>query len=124
MDHAWVRHALSWDDHQDRIAVALSTDAIQTMRLEQAECGRGIQTAARETLNARMTSWRERGSVGEPPFTAFEAARLIRIGSYLEQTARGLKPEGPGELPGEALHEWAAKLEVILTEPRDDEPIP
>ena len=56
--------------------------------LEQAECGRAIQTAA----------------VGEPPFTAFEAARLIRIGSYLEQTARGLKPES-GELPGEALNE-------------------
>ena len=28
--HAWVRRALAWDDHQDRIAVALSTDAIQT----------------------------------------------------------------------------------------------
>ena len=103
--------------------MALSTDAIQTMRLEQADCGRAIQVAALETLDARMTSWRERGSIGEPPFTAFEAARLIRIGSYLEQTARGLKPES-GELPGEALNEWAARIEAILTEPRGDEPIP
>ena len=122
--HQWVRRALAWDDHQDRIAVAFSTDAIQTMRLEQADCGRAIQAAALETLDARMTRWRERGSIGEPPFTPFEAARLIRIGSYLEQTARGLEPEGPGELPGEALHEWAARLEAILTEPRADEPIP
>ena len=94
------------------------------MRLEHAGCGRAIQVSALETLDARMTSWRERGSAGEPPFTAFEAARLIQIGSALERTARGLEPEGPGELPGEALHEWAAKLEIILTEPRDDEPIP
>ena len=122
--HAWVSRVRAWDEYQDRIAVALSTDAIQTMRLEQADCGRAIQVAALETLDARMTSWRERGSIGEPPFTAYEAARLIRIGSYLEQTARGLEPEAPGELAGEALHEWAAKLEVILTEPRDDEPIP
>ena len=122
--HAWVRRALAWDDHQDRIAVALSTDAIQTMRLEQADCGRVLQVSALETLDARMTSWRKRGSVGEPPFTAFEAARLIRIGSYLEQTARGLKPES-GELPGEALNEWAARIEAILgTEPGADEPIP
>ena len=122
--HAWVRRALAWDDHQDRIAVALSTDAIQTMRLEQADCGRAIQVAALETLDVRMTRWRDRGRVDEPPFSPFEAARLIQIGSALERTARGLKPEGPGELPGEALHEWAAKLEVILTEPSDDEPIP
>ena len=122
--HAWVRRALAWDDHQDRIAVALSTDAIQTMRLEQANCGRTIQVAALETLDVRMKRWRDRGRVDEPPFSPFEAARLIQIGSALERTARGLKPEGPGELPGEALHEWAAKLEVILTEPRDDEPIP
>ena len=122
--HAWVRRALAWDEHQDRIAVALSTDAIQTMRPEQADCGRAIQVAALETLDARMASWRDRGRIGEPPFTAFEAARLIRIGSYLEQTARGLKPEGPGELPGEALQEWAAKIEAILTEPRAHEPIP
>ena len=54
----------------------------------------------------------------------FEAARLIQIGSALEQTARGLEPDGPGELPREALHEWAARLEAILTEPRADEPIP
>ena len=71
-----------------------------------------------------MKRWRDRGRVDEPPFTAFEAARLIRIGSYLEQTARGLEPESPGELPGEALHEWAARLEAILTEPGADEPIP
>ena len=122
--HAWVVRALAWDDHQDRIAVALSTDAIQTMRLEQANRGRTIQVAALETLDVRMKRWRDRGRVDEPPFSPFEAARLIRIGSYLEQTARGLGPDGPGELPGEALHEWAAKLEVILTEPRNEEPIP
>ena len=66
------------------------------MRLEQAGCGRTIQAAARETLDARMHGWRDRGSVGEPPFTAFEAARLIRIGSNLEQTARGLEARGAG----------------------------
>ena len=38
--HAWVRRTRAWDEHQDRIAVALSTDTIQTMRLEQADCGR------------------------------------------------------------------------------------
>ena len=94
--HAWVRRALAWDDHQDRIAVALSTDAIQTMRLEQADCGRILQVSALETLDARMTSWRECGSAGEPPFTAFEAARLIRIGSYLEQTGPRPGARGPG----------------------------
>ena len=121
--HAWVLRARAWDEHQDRIAVALSTDTIQTMRLEQADCGRAIQAVALKTLDARMTRWLDRGSVGEPPFSPFEAARLIRVGSYLEQTARGLKPES-GELPGEALNEWAARIEAILTEPRDDEPIP
>ena len=48
-----------WDEHQDRIAVALSTDAIQTMRLEQADCGRAIQTAARKTIDVRMKRWLE-----------------------------------------------------------------
>ena len=109
---------------QDRITVALSTDAIQTMRLEQADCGRAIQAAALKTLDARMTRWLERGSVGEPPFSPFEAARLIQIGSALERTARGLEPAAPGELPGEALNEWAARIEAILgTEPGADEPI-
>ena len=121
--HAWVIRARLWDEHQDHITGAVNTDAIQTMRLEQANCGRTIQVAALETLDVRMTRWRDRGRVDEPPFSHFEAARLIRVGSYLEQPARGLKPES-GELPGEALHEWAAKLEGILTEPRDDEPIP
>ena len=122
--HAWVLRARAWDEHQDRIAVALSTDTIQTMRLEQADCGRTIQVAALETLDVRMTRWRDRGRVDEPPFSPFEAARLIRVGSALEQTARGLKPES-GELPGEALHEWAARIEAILgTEPGADEPIP
>ena len=122
--HAWVLRARAWDEHQDRIAVALSTDTIQTMRLEQADCGRTIQVAALETLDVRMKRWRDRGRVDEPPFSPFEAARLIRVGSALEQTARGLKPES-GELPGEALHEWAARIEAILgTEPGADEPIP
>ena len=122
--HAWVIRARAWDEHQDRIAVALSTDTIQTMRLEQANCGRTIQVAALETLDVRMTRWRDRGRVDEPPVSPFEAARLIRVGSALEQTARGLKPES-GELPGEALHEWAARIEAILgTEPGADEPIP
>ena len=123
--HAWVLRARAWDEHQDRIAVALSTDTIQTMRLEQADCGRTIQVAALETLDVRMTRWRDRGRVDEPPFSPFEAARLIQIGSALERTARGLKPEAPGELPGEALNEWAARIEAILgTEPGADEPIP
>ena len=104
--------------------VAVNTDAIQTMRLEQANCGRASRAAAFETIEARIQSWRERGSVGEPPFSVLEAARLIQIGAALEQTARGFEPAGRGELPGEALHEWAAKIEAILTEPRDDEPIP
>ena len=122
--HAWVIRARAWDEHQDRIAVALSTDTIQTMRLEQANCGRTIQVAALETLDVRMTRWRDWGRVDEPPFSPFEAARLIQIGSALERTARGLKPES-GELPGEALNEWAARIEAILgTEPGADEPIP
>ena len=108
--HAWVIRVRAWDEHQDRIAVAVSTDAIQTMRLEQAECGRTIQIAALKTIEVRMQRWLERECIGEPPFSAFEAARLIRIGSYLEQTARGLEPDAPGELPGEALNEWAAGL--------------
>ncbi len=123
--HAWVLRARAWDEHQDRIALAVNTDAIQTMRLEQADCGRTIQAAARETLDARMKPWRDRGCVGEPPFTVLEACRLIQIGSALERTARGLEPAAPGELPGEALHEWAARIEAILgTEPGADEPIP
>ena len=86
--------------------------------------GHVAAVAAIETINAWMHGWRDRGSVGEPPFTAFEAARLLRVGTNLEQTARGLKPES-GELPGEALNEWAARIEAILgTEPGADEPIP
>ena len=122
--HAWVRRARAWDDHQDRLAVALSTDAIQAMRLEHADYGRSDLAAAHAIIDARMKPWRDRGCVGEPPFTVLEACRLIRIGSYLEQSARGLEPERPGELPGEALHEWAARIEAILTEPHADEPIP
>ena len=106
--HAWVRRARAWDDHQDRLAVALSTDAIQAMRLEHADYGRSDLAAAHAIIDARMKPWRDRGCVGEPPFTVLEACRLIRIGSYLEQSARGLEPTAPGELPGEALHEWAA----------------
>ena len=122
--HAWVSRVRAWDEHQDRIAVAVSTDAIQAMRLEHAGWGHVAAVAAIETINARMHGWRDRGSVGEPPFTAFEAARLLRVGTHLEQTARGLKPES-GELPGEALNEWAARIEAILgTEPGADEPIP
>ena len=123
--HAWVRRARAWDDHQDRITVAVSTDAIQAMRLEHADWGHVAATAAIETINARMQVWRDRGRVGEPPFSPFEAARLLRVGTHLEQTARGLEPTAPGELPGEALHEWAARIEAILgTEPGADEPIP
>ena len=96
--HAWVSRVRAWDEHQDRIAVAVSTDAIQAMRLEHAGWGRVASVAAIETITAWMHGWRERGSVGEPPFTAYEAARLIQIGSALKRTARGLKPEGPGEL--------------------------
>ena len=120
--HAWVLRARLWDEHQDRITVSVSTDAIQTMRLEQANWGRTIQVAAGETIEARMKVWRARGRVDEPPFTVFEACRLMQIGSALERTARGMERE-PGERTGEALNEWAAKLEAILTEPRDDEPI-
>ena len=74
--------------------------------------------AAVETLEARMRVWRDRGRVGEPPFSPFEAARLLRVGSHLEQTARGLEPEGPGEIAGdsvgEALQDWATRIEAIL----------
>ena len=123
--HAWVLRARLWDEHQDRITVALNTDTIQTMRLEQADRGRTFQVASLETIDVRMKRWRDRGRVDEPPFTPFEAARLMWIGARLEQTARGLKPEDPGELPGEALAEWAARLEAILgKEPGADEPIP
>ena len=123
VDHAWVRRAVAWDDHQDRIAVAVSTDTIQTMRLEHADYGRSDLAAAHANLDARMKPWRDRGCVGEPPFTVLEACRLIQIGAALEQTARGLTPKS--ELPGEALHDWAAKIEAILgTPPGADEPIP
>ena len=74
--HAWVSRVRAWDEHQDRIAVAVSTDAIQAMRLEHAGWGHVAAVAAIETINARMHGWRDRGAVGEPPFTAFEAARL------------------------------------------------
>ena len=87
--HAWVSRVRAWDEHQDRIAVAVSTDAIQAMRMEHAGWGHVAAVAAIETINAWMHGWRERGSVGEPPFTAFEAARLLRVGTNLEQTARG-----------------------------------
>ena len=127
--HAWVRRVRAWDEHQDRIAIAVSTDAIQAMRLEHAGWGHGAAAAAIETINAWMQGWRDRGSVGEPPFSAIEAARLLRVGTHLEQTARGLKPEGLGELgeggAGEALKEWADRIEAILGEPRRaDKPIP
>ena len=59
---------------------------------------------------------------GEPPFTVVEACWLIQIGSAIERIARGLKADGPDELPGEALNEWAARLEAILgREPGADE---
>ena len=72
--HAWVSRVRAWDEHQDRIAVALSTDAIQTRPT------RAIQAAALETLDVRMKRWRDRGArrraaVSRP----FEAARLIQI---------------------------------------------
>ena len=121
--HAWVIRVRAWDEHQDRIAVAVSTDAIQAMRLEHADYGRSDLAAAHAILDARMQPWRDRGCVGDPPFTVIEACRLIQIGSALERTARGLA-EGPGELPGEALHNWADRIEAILTEPRADDPIP
>ena len=35
--HAWVLRTRLWDEHQDRISVAVSTDTIQAMRLEHAE---------------------------------------------------------------------------------------
>ena len=122
--HAWVLRARLWDEHQDRISVAHNTDAIQTMRLEQAEWGRSVSAAAVETLDARMRVWRDRGCVDEPPFSPGEAARLLQIGSALEQAARGFDPNRPGEVGADALNEWAAKLEAILTKPRADEPIP
>ena len=122
--HAWVLRARLWDEHQDRIAVALHTDAIQTMRLEQATWGRTILAAAVETLDARMKRWRDWGRVDAPPFTVFEACRLMQIGAALERTARGFDPKGSGSSPGEALQEWAAKIEAILTKPRADESIP
>ena len=96
--HAWVLRARLWDEHQDRIQAAVSTDTIQTMRLEHAEWGHTVSVAAVETIEARMQVWRDRGRIGEPPFSVFEAARLLRVGSHLEQTARGLEPEGLGEL--------------------------
>ena len=127
--HAWVLRARLWDEHQDRIQAAVSTDAIQTMRLEHADWGRTASVAAVETITAWMQGWRDRGRVGEPPFTAFEGRPAPPgIGTHLEQTARGLEPEGLGDLGGggvgEALQEWASRLEAILTEPRADEPIP
>ena len=108
--HAWVIRVRAWDEHQDRIAVAVSTDAIQAMRLEHADYGRSDLAAAHAILDARMQPWRDRGCVGDPPFTVIEACRLIQIGSALERTARGLDSEGPGELPGEALHHWADRI--------------
>ena len=87
--HAWVLRARLWDEHQDRIAVALHTDAIQTMRLEQATWGRTILAAAVETLDARMKRWRDWGRVDAPPFTVFEACRM----RALDGRAR-VRPQG------------------------------
>ena len=39
--HAWVSRVRAWDEHQDRIAVALSTDAIQT-RPTRGRSGRNV----------------------------------------------------------------------------------
>ena len=121
--HAWVARARAWDEHQDRIAVALSTDTIQTMRLKQAEWGHTMQAAAIETLEARMRTWRARGT-GAPPLTPTEAARLLQVGAALERAARGQEEAGTAATSREALNEWAATLETILTEPHADEPIP
>ena len=116
-----------WDEHQDRIALAVNTDAIQTMRLEQADCGRTIQAAARETLDVRMKrAGVIEGCVGEPPFTVLRGLPgSSRSGPPSSGPPAGSNPRAPGELPGEALHEWAARIEAILgTEPGADEPIP
>ena len=99
------------------------------MRLEHADWGHTAAFAAVETITARLQGWRDRGRVGEPPFSPFEAARLLRVGTHLEQTARGLEPEGLGELggggAGEALQEWASRIEAILgRRPGANEPIP
>ena len=57
--HAWVLRTRLWDEHQDRISVAVSTDTIQTMRLEHAEWDHSVSAAAGETLEARMRAWRD-----------------------------------------------------------------
>ena len=89
-----------------------NTDAIQAMRLEHAGWG---HVAAIETINAWMHGWRERGSVGEPPFTAFEAARLLRVGTNLEQTA-----PRPRAVPWlSRAHRRLPKLAVEIARRRD-----
>ena len=47
--HAWVLRTRLWDEHQDRISVAVSTDTIQTMRLEHAEWGRSVSAGSGAT---------------------------------------------------------------------------
>ena len=87
--HAWVLRARLWDEHQDRIAVALHTDAIQTMRLEQATWGRTILAAAVETLDARMKRWRDWGRVDAPPFTVFERSSTTSATSTIRSSGPG-----------------------------------
>ena len=53
-----------------------------------------------------------------------EAARLLQVGAALERAARGQEEAGTAATSREALNEWAATLETILTEPHADEPIP
>ena len=44
--HAWVLRTRLWDEHQDRISVAVSTDTIQTMH---AEWGRSVSAGSGAT---------------------------------------------------------------------------
>ena len=87
--------------------------------------GGGVGSSATAAASASRPSRPLRPPGCAPPR---DPARLLRVGTHLEQTARGLEPEGLGDLGGggvgEALQEWASRLEAILTEPRADEPIP
>ena len=125
--HAWVIRVRAWDEHQDRIAVAVSTDAIQAMRLEHADYGRSDLAAAHAILDARMQPWRDRGSRRRSAVHGDRGgAGCIQIGSALEADRARARFRGSWRAArrGPATT-GPTRIEAILgTEPGADEPIP
>ncbi len=117
--HDWVARAHAWDEHQDAIARALSTEAIQTMRVKHASTGCTLHDAGLEVLLARMEAWRTNG--GALPLTPTDIVRMVQVGAALEQSARGQAVTVPSVPTAEPLEAWASRLEGLLTPNADTE---